>query len=87
MGDQVRIVWQGREENGVTEVLGRIDTSVSGILQTLGELGQRPDDFNNLIVGEPKFSYKKLPCHIFIKSKKFDVIISKLREMGRCQDV
>ena len=80
----VRIIWQGQQLHGRQTVKARFDTTVPSILEVLSELGKSPDDFNKLLVGEPKASFKKLPCHLFVNGPEVGLIFNKLKEKDLC---
>ena len=67
-------------------VKGRVDTTVSSVLQALRDLGKHPNEFNSMIVYTGKKT-EKFPCHLFLKGDGVGEVIGKLREKGLCTDV
>ena len=81
--EKVRIIWNGTG----SRVLGKIDTSISYILQVLSDIGGSQDDFNNQIVSAKANPSLPVPCILWCKGHLIGEVIHGLRSKGFCKDL
>ena len=87
MEDRVRIIWQGGMIKGRVFVLERFDTTISGILQVLQDLGKHPNDFNAMIVDVRTSVSGKLPPFLFMQGSELGAVLWALRDKGLGKNV